>query len=151
MLRYFILLGSRACLRDLRFICFSTALLCFASLSACLLCLDLRRFASIACSVLFRLFDLLGLLARMNSKNSTRWQQSCHLVEFLVFNSALLACFALTMRNYWLGSTCFACADASSLCFDMCFFSGLSALVRNILALLLLTFVGDGSVGLLRG
>ena len=24
----------------------------------------------------------------LNTKNSTRWQQSCHLVEFLVFNSA---------------------------------------------------------------
>ena len=27
-------------------------------------------------------------LIELNTKNSARWQQSCHLAEFLVFNSA---------------------------------------------------------------
>ena len=42
------------------------ALLCFACLSARLLCLDLRRFASIAWSALLRLFALLALLPRVH-------------------------------------------------------------------------------------
>ena len=60
------LVGYRASLRDLHFISFLTTLLCFACLSTYLLCLDLRRFASIAWLALLRLVFLLGLLARVS-------------------------------------------------------------------------------------
>ena len=68
--------GCLASLRNLQFTRFLAASLCFACLLTYLLCLDLRRNASIAFSALLRLFSLLGLLAR-----------------------------GLTMRSYWLGLT----------------------------------------------
>ena len=44
-----------------------------------------------------------------------------------------LLCFDLTMRSYWLGSTCFACAHACSLSFGLPFFSGSDSLTSPLL------------------
>ena len=90
------------------------ALIC-ALWFALLICVICWKWRSLINWLAGWLASLLALLAQI------AWLSN--LLNWLFAWLLALLCFDLTMRSYWLGSTCFACAHACSLCFGLPFFS----------------------------